>query len=168
MRNQGILATFVKLWNSTRRRFSHQANAHFLLVTNGAIHHFTTLVSFDMQSSASLLTVSHSGETDEANCSWLHPVWPPPKRPEPDQDNTYCTVSRASTELIVCIHRDFDAGNNVCKPRRLVCECCRDISAWKSRVMKPTVLRDPSRMKPTEYRDEANWFSNWADEANCW
>ena len=100
----------------------------------------------------------HSGETDEANCSWLHPVWPPPKRP--NQDNTFCVVSRASTELIFCIHRDFDVRNNVCKPHRLVCECCRDISAWKSRMMKPTVLRDPGRMKPTEYRDEANWFSN--------
>ena len=108
----------------------------------------------------------HSGETDEANCSWLHPVWPPPKRP--DQINTFCMVSRASTDLIFCIHRDFDVRNNVCKPRRLVCKCCRDIRAWKSRVMKPSVLRDPSRMKPTEYRDEANWFSNWADEANCW
>ena len=108
----------------------------------------------------------HSGETDEANCSWLHPVWPPPKRP--DQINTFCMVSRASTDLIFCIHRDFDVRNNVCKPRRLVCKCCRDISAWKSRVMKPSLLRDPSRMKPTEYRDEANWFSNWADEANCW
>ena len=108
----------------------------------------------------------HSGETDEANCSWLHPVWPPPKRP--DQDNTFCTVCRASTELIFCIHLDFDVRNNVWKPRWLVCECCRDISAWKSRVMKPTVLRDPGRMKPTEYRDEANWFSNWADGANCW
>ena len=88
---------------------------------------------------------SHSGETDEANYSWLHPVWPPPKRP--DQDSTFCVVSSASTELIFCIHRDFDVRNNVCKPRRLVCECCRYISAWKSRVMKPTVL---------------------GDEANCW
>ena len=88
---------------------------------------------------------THSGETDEANCSWLHPVWPPPKRS--DQDSTFCMVSRASTDLIFCIHRDFDVRNNVCKPRRLVCECCRDISAWKSRVMKPTVL---------------------GDEANCW
>ena len=69
----------------------------------------------------------HSGETDEANCSWLHPVWPPPKRP--DQDNTFCVVSRASTGLIFCIHRDFDVRNNVCKPRRIVCECCRDIGA---------------------------------------
>ena len=82
----------------------------------------------------------HSGETDEANCSWLHPVWPPPKRP--DQDNTFCVVSRASTGLIFCIHQDFDVRNNVCKPRRLVCECCRDIGAWKSRVMRPTVLGD--------------------------
>ena len=80
----------------------------------------------------------------------------------------FCMVSRASTELIFSIHRDCDVRNNVCKPRRLVCECCPDISAWKSRVMKPTVLRDPGRMKPTEYRDEANWFSSWADEANCW
>ena len=87
----------------------------------------------------------HSGETDEANCSWLHPVWPPPKRP--DRDSMFFVVSRASTELIFCIHRDFDVRNNVYKPRRLVYECCRDISAWKSRVMKPTLLRD---------------------EANCW
>ena len=108
----------------------------------------------------------HSGETDEANCSWLHPVWPPPKRP--DQDSTFCTVSRASTELIFCIHRDFGVRNNVCKPRRLVCENCRDISAWKLWVMKPTVFRDAGRMKPTEDRDEANWLSNWTDDANCW
>ena len=100
----------------------------------------------------------------------VHPVWPPPPPPpkRPDQINTFCMVSRASTDLIFCIHRDFDVRNNVCKPRRLVCKCCRDISAWKSRVMKPSLLRDPSRMKPIEYRDEANWFSNWADEANCW
>ena len=111
-------------------------------------------------------TFLHSGETDEANCSWLHPVWPPPKRP--DRDSTFRVESRASTELIFCIHRDFDGRNNVYKPCRLVCECCRDISAWKSRVMKPTVLRDPGRMKPIEYRDEANWFSNWTDGANCW
>ena len=70
---------------------------------------------------------THSGETDEANCTWLHPVWLPPKRP--DQDSTFCAVSRASTGLIFCIHRDFDVRNNVCKPRRLVCENCRDISA---------------------------------------
>ena len=111
-------------------------------------------------------TCCHSGETDEANCSWLHPVWPPPK--QRDQDSTFCMVSRASTELIFCIHRDFDVRNNVCKPHRLVCEYCQDISAWKLRVMKPTVFRDAGRMKPTEYRDEANWFSNWTDEANCW
>ena len=43
------------------------------------------------------LCILHSGETDEANCSWLHPVWPPPTRP--DQDNTFFVVSRASTEL---------------------------------------------------------------------
>ena len=71
-------------------------------------------------------------------------------------------VSRASTELFFCIHRDFDVRNNVCKPHRLVCECCRDISARKSRGMKPTVLWDPGGMKATEYRDEANRFSNSA------
>ena len=108
----------------------------------------------------------HSGETDEANCSWLHPVWPPPKRP--DRDSTFCVESRASTALIFCMHRDFDARNNVYKSRRIACECYRDISAWKSRAMKPTVLRDPGRMKPTEYRDEANWFSNSTDGANYW
>ena len=59
----------------------------------------------------------HSGETDEANCSWLHPVWPPPKRP--DQDSTFYVVSRASTDLIFCIHWDFDVRKNVYKPRRL-------------------------------------------------
>ena len=96
----------------------------------------------------------HSGETDDANCSWLHPVWPPPKRP--DRDSTFCAVSRASTELIFCIHRDFDVRNKACKPRRLVCEYCRDISVWKLGVMKPTLFRDAGRMKPTEYRDEAN------------
>ena len=121
---------------------------------------------FNSPMSTKRCTKLHSGETDEANCSWLHPVWPPPKRP--DQDSTFCVVSRASTDLIFCIHRDFDVRNKVYKPRRLVCECCRDISAWKLRVMKPTVLRDPGRMRPTEYRDEANWFSNWTDEANCW
>ena len=71
--------------------------------------------------------IIHSGETDEANCSWLHPVWPPPKRP--DRDSTFCVESRASTELIFCIHRDCDTRNNVYKPCRLVCDCCRDISA---------------------------------------
>ena len=103
-----------------------------------------------------LQATSHSGETDEANCSWLHPVWPPPKRP--DQDSTFCVVSRASTALTFCIHRYYDVRNNVYKPRRLVCQCLRDISAWKSRVMKPTVLGDEANfegafawMKPTEY-----------------
>ena len=57
--------------------------------------------------------------------------------------------SRASTELIVRIRRDFDVRNNVYKPRRLRCECYRDISIWKSRVMKPNVLRVTGRMKPT-------------------
>ena len=69
----------------------------------------------------------HSGETDEANCSWLHPAWPSPK--PPDQDNTFSVVSRASTELLICIHRYCEVRDNVCKPRRLVCDCCRDISA---------------------------------------
>ena len=97
----------------------------------------------------------HSGETDEANCSWLHPVWPPPKRP--DQDSTFCVVSRASTDLIFCTHRDFDVRNNVYKPRRLVCGCCRDISVWKSRVMKPTVLGDEANFGDAFAWDEANW-----------
>ena len=97
----------------------------------------------------------HSGETDEANCSWLHPVWPPPKRP--DRDSTFCVVSRASTDLIFCIHRDFDVRNNVYKSRRLVCECCRDISAWKSRVMKPTVFGDEANFWGAFAWDEANW-----------
>ena len=112
----------------------------------------------------------HSGETDEANCSWLHPVWPPPKRR--DQDSTFCMVSRASTELIFCIHRDFDVRNNVCKPYRLVCEYCRDISAcncgWWSQLyfamrvgwsqlstgMKPIDSRT-GLMKPTAYNSVA-------------
>ena len=62
-----------------------------------------------------------------------------------------------------CIHRDFDVRNNVYKPRRLVCECCRDISAWKSRVMKPTVLgirvgwsQLSTGMKPTDSRTADN------------
>ena len=104
---------------------------------------------------ARLVRQYHSGETDEANCSWLHPVWPPPKRP--DQDNTFCVVNRTSTELIFCIHRDFDVRNKVCKPRRLVCQCCRDISAWKSRVMKPTVLGDEANFWGAFAWDEANW-----------
>ena len=88
-------------------------------------------------------------------------IWPPPKGP--DQDSAFCVVSRTSTELIFCIHGVFHV-RNVYKQHRLGFECCRDISAWKTRMMKPNVLRDPGRMKPTEYRDEANWFSNWTDE----
>ena len=66
---------------------------------------------------------------------WLHPIWPPPKRP--DQDITFYVVSRISTELIFAYANFF--RNNVYKTHRLVCECCRDISAWNSRVMKPTL-----------------------------
>ena len=44
---------------------------------------------------------THSGETDEANCSWLHLVWPPPKRP--DHNSTFYAVSGASMKLIFCI-----------------------------------------------------------------
>ena len=121
--------------------------------TTGRLVNFLTpqQFSWNMQNVMFVLfcSCSHSGETDEANCSWLHPVWPPLKRP--DQDSTFCVVSRASSELMFCIHRDFDVRNNVCKPRRIVCEYCRDISAWKSQVMKPTVGVDLRRMKPTEY-----------------
>ena len=85
----------------------------------------------------------------------FNPVWPPPKRP--DQHSTFCVVSRASTELIFCIHRDFDVWNNVCKPCRLVCEGCRDISAWKSRVMKPTLLEDEANFWGAFAWDEGNW-----------
>ena len=116
------------------------------------------IFSFDFVSELwiySSYTQCHSGETDEANCSWLHPVWPPPKRP--DRDSTFCVLSRASTDLIFCIHRDFDVRNNVYKSRRLVCECCRDISAWKSRVMKPTVFGDEANFWGAFAWDEANW-----------
>ena len=107
---------------------------------------------------------NHSGETDEANCSWLHPVWPPPKRP--DQDSTFCAVSRASTDLNFCIYRDFDVRNNVYKPRRSVYECCRDISAWKSRVMKPTVLGNEANFWGAIAWDEANWV--WMKPTPHW
>ena len=60
----------------------------------------------------------------------------------------------------------FNVGHNVYKPQQLVWESCRDISRWKSRVMKPTVLLDLGRMKPTEYSDEVTWFSNWNNEAH--
>ena len=109
------------------------------------------------------MSQGHSGETDEANCSWLHPVWPPPKRP--DQDITFCVVSRASTERIFCIHWDFDVRNNVHKPRRLVCEYCPDISAWKSRVMKPTVLGDEANFWGAFAWDEANWVGQHSHES---
>ena len=151
----------VRSWNNGVRCMSVYILIH---IDSKKLAYFGT--KFETKCDSSSCRLQHSGETDEANCSWLHPVWPPPKRP--DRDSTFCVESRASTELIFCIHRDFDVRNNVYKPRRLVCECCRDISAWKSRVMKPTVLRNPGRMKPTEYRDEANWFSNWTDGANCW
>ena len=100
-------------------------------------------------------------------------VWPPPKRP--DQDITFCAVSGASTELIFCIHRDFDVRNNMYKPRRSVCECCRDISAWKSQVMKPTVLGDEANFWGAIAWDEANWVRmkpiphlRRASEHNVW
>ena len=101
----------------------------------------------------------HNGETDEANYSWLHPIWPPPKRP--GQDSTSCVVTRTSTELIFCMQGVFYVRNYVYKPHRLVCECCQDICTWKSWVMKPTALgMKPSvgvhlrRIKPTEH-----WWS---------
>ena len=66
-------------------------------------------------------------------------------------DNTFCVVSRASTELIFCIHRDFDVMNNVYKPRRVV--ACEYHGWWSQLylVMKPTVGAHLRRMKPTEY-----------------
>ena len=98
----------------------------------------------------------HSGETDEANCSWLHPVWPPPKRP--DRDNTFCVVSRASTELIFCIHRDFVVRNK-CTYRVDWFASAAEILArenhgrWSQLYlgMKPTVGAHLCRMKPTAY-----------------
>ena len=42
------------------------------------------------------------------------------------------------------------------KPRHSVCECCRDISAGKSRVMKPTVLGDEVNFWGAIATDEAN------------
>ena len=117
--------------------------------------------------------MAHSGEIDEANCSWLHPVWPPPK--QLDQDITFCAVSRASTELIFCIHRDCDVRNNMYKPCRSVCECYGDISAWKSWVMKPTVLGDEANFWGAIAWDEANWVRmkptphlRRASEHNIW
>ena len=60
----------------------------------------------------------------------------------------------------------FNVRHNVYKPQQLVWESCRDMSRWKSRVMKPTVLLDLGRMKPTDYSDEVTWFSNWNNEAH--
>ena len=42
-------------------------------------------------------------------CSWLHPIWPPTKRP--GRDSTICVVSRTSTKLILCIHRVYNVSN---------------------------------------------------------
>ena len=87
----------------------------------------------------------HSGETDEANWSWLHLIWPPPKQPV--QDSTVCMVSRTSTKLILCTRKVYDVWNSVFKPHRIVWERCWDISWWKSQVMKPTVLGDETNCR---------------------
>ena len=83
-------------------------------------------------------------------------------------ETTICVISKAHTKPVRCIHRVYDVRNKVYKLHRLVWECCRDISEWKSRVTKSTVLQDLGRMMPIECRDEADCVSNWAVGANCW
>ena len=91
----------------------------------------------------------HSGKTDEGNCSWLHPIWPPQKRP--DRDGMICMVSRTSTKWF------FACTDNVYKPHLLICDCSRDISGWKLWVMKSTVLGDEANCRTAFVWDEANW-----------
>ena len=43
---------------------------------------------------------NHSGETDAAKCSWLHPIWPPPKLP--DRDGMICVVGKIFTKRALC------------------------------------------------------------------
>ena len=103
-----------------------------------------------------------SKHTDEANCSWFHPIWPPPKRP--DRDSKIYVVSRTSTKPILCIHRVFDVRNNVFKTQRIVRESCRDIDGWKLRAMKPTVLGDEANYRAAFAEDEAN--SSWLHQSH--
>ena len=85
----------------------------------------------------------------------LQLVWPPPK--QPDRDSTVSVISTTSTKLILYIHRVVDIRNNVCKPHRIVWEHYRDISGWKSRMIKPTLLGDVANCRVTFTYDEANW-----------
>ena len=85
-----------------------------------------------------------NGETAEENCSWLHPIWPPPKRP--DRDTPICVASRTSPKPILCTQRVLHVRNNVCKPHPWVSECCWYISRCKLWVMKPTGLRGWSKL----------------------
>ena len=45
--------------------------------------------------SCKLCSLSHSRETYETNCNWLHPIWPPLKRP--DRHKTIDVASKTST-----------------------------------------------------------------------
>ena len=111
---------------------------------------------WDINSQDALSLSEHnSGETDEANCSWLHPIWPPPRRP--DRDSKIYVVNRTFTKLILCINRVFDVRDSVFKPHCIVWERCRDISGWKSRVMRPTVLGGEANCRAAFAEDEANW-----------
>ena len=83
-------------------------------------------------------------------------------------ETAICVISKAHTKPVRCMHRVYDVRDKVYKPHRLVWEYCRDISEWKSRVTKSTVLQDLGRMMPTECRDEADCVSNWAVGANWW
>ena len=78
---------------------------------------FTTTIKLKKNSSnkVSAICTTHSGETDEANCNWLHPVWPPPKWP--DQGRTFCVVSRVSTELIFVAYTEILLLGTTCANR---------------------------------------------------
>ena len=86
---------------------------------------------WDINSQDALSLSEHnSGETDEANCSWLHPIWPPPRRP--DRDSTIYVVNRTFTKLILCINRVFDVRDSVFKPHCIV-ESVAEILAGENR-----------------------------------
>ena len=102
-----------------------------------------------------LLGRFHSGETEEASCSWLHKIWPSPRRP--GRASTIYVVSGTSTKLILCIDRVFDVWNKVYKPHRIVWGRCRYINGWKWPVMKPTVHEDEANCRATFGQDEGNW-----------
>ena len=46
---------------------------------------------------------SLSPQTDEGNCSWLHPIWPLQERS--DRGGMICMARRTSTKMILCMHR---------------------------------------------------------------